>query len=136
VTRPLGPLAFVLAGMAIFAAGCGQSDKDKAKSAVQTYIDGLASGDGKKVCDQLAPSVQARIKTGQHAKDCASAISSYAKTKQGSAIGPAFKTAKIQSVELKGKSGVATVSLPLLGQPTSIPLEKSGDTWRIASVGP
>jgi hypothetical protein len=134
VTRPL---AAVLAGMAILAlTGCGQSDKDKAKSAVQTYIDGLASGDGKKVCGVLPPSVQTRIKNGQHAKDCATAIDAYVKTKQGSAIGPSFKTATIKSVKVKGNSGVATVSLKVLVQPTTIPLQKQDGKWRVSSVGP
>jgi len=78
-------LALFAAALAVLVAGCGgQSDKDKVKSHVQSYIDGLPSKNGKKVCDQLAPSVHTQVKQRASTKDCATAINKFEAPTPGS----------------------------------------------------
>src|SRR4051812_23762034 len=95
----------VLAALAVLA-GCGggQSDQDKAKSTVQSYVDGLASSDGQKVCDQLSESVQTLVKARAKTKDCKTAIDNFEKSQTGRAVAPAFKTAKVKGVTTKGNT--------------------------------
>jgi hypothetical protein len=122
--------------LAVTAAGCGgQSDKDKVRSTIQTYIDGLASGNGKKVCDQLAKRVQAQVKQGGSAKDCAAAFSAFVKSTQGRGVSPAFKSAKIKEVEEKGNTATATVTVRVNGEESAarIPLEKEDGDWKITA---
>jgi len=122
--------------MAVVAIGCGgQSDQDQVKSTVQTYVDGLASRDGKKVCDQLAPSVQNLVKQRAKAKDCQTAINSFENSTTGRAVAPAFKTAKVEEVNAKGNSATAKVTVKVGGSnsSTTIPLEKQGGDWRITA---
>lgn len=121
---------------AVLVAGCGQSDKDKVKSTVQTYVDGLASKDGKKVCDQLAGSVQTQVKARASTKDCATAIDRFEASTTGRAVAPSFKTAKISDVKVKGGNATVTLALTIPGgqtTSTSIPLEKESGNWKITS---
>jgi hypothetical protein len=126
-----------LAALALFFAGCGQSDKDKVKSTVQSYIDGLAKKDGKKVCDQLTPSVQTQVKQRSQAKDCATAIDKFEASTTGKAVAPAFQTAKVTSVNVKGGNATASISLKVgtTTTTTTIPLQKVSGNWKILSPG-
>jgi len=120
----------------VLAAGCGsKSDKDEVKSTVQTYVDGLASGDGKKVCDQLAVSVQTQVQQRSKTKDCATAINRFESSAGGKAVAPAFKTADIGQVNTKGTTATARVTVKVNGadNSTTIPLEKQGGKWKITA---
>ena len=120
---------------ALAAAGCGSSDKDKVKSVVQSYIDGLATHNGKKVCDQLAGSVQSLVKERASAKSCAAAINTFQSSAIGRSVAPAFKTAKIKDVTVKGGTAAATLNVAVAGKnnPVTIPLEKVSGNWKITS---
>jgi hypothetical protein len=131
-------LALALSALAaVLVAGCGaKSDKDQVTDTVQSYIDGLGSKDGKKVCDQLAGSVQSQVKSRASTKDCATAINRFESSNTGRAVAPSFKTAKINEVNVKGSTASATLSLQVPGSgatPTTIPLEKQGGSWKITS---
>jgi hypothetical protein len=130
-------LCALLACLAVLAAGCGQSDKDKVKSTVQSYIDGLAKKDGKKVCDQLIASVQTQVKQRSQAKDCATAIDKFEASSNGKSVAPAFKTAKVTAVAVKGSDATASISLKVGTGTTSttIPLQKVSGSWKILSPG-
>jgi hypothetical protein len=133
VKRQLLALA---AGLAMVATGCGgSSDKDKIRSTVQTYVDGLAEKDGRKVCDQLTLAVQAQVKQRSQAKDCATAIDRFEASATGKAVAPAFKTAKIKSVTAKGSTAAVTVTVKVggSGTDTTIPLQKVNGKWKISS---
>jgi hypothetical protein len=133
VKRTLLTAAAVLA---VAAPGCGQSEKDKVKSTVQSYVDGLASSDGKKVCDQLTTTAQDQIKARAQTKDCASAIERFEKSKSGRAVAPSFKNAKVSQVNQKGSSATAQVEIEVAAQRTSttVPLEKQDGDWRITGA--
>jgi Putative lumazine-binding len=118
-------------------AGCGSdSPKESVKKTVQTYVDGLGSQDGKKVCDQLAPSVQSQVKQRGGTKDCAAAIDRFEKSPTGKAVAPAFKNATVSTVTLNGDKATAVVSVKVAGQEanTTVPLEKVGGKWRITAT--
>lgn len=124
------------AALALVLAACGgESDKDKVKSTVQSYVDALASRDGKEVCDQLSPAVQTQVKQRAKAKDCETAINNFERSATGRAVAPAFKTAKIKEVNAKGKTASATVTVKVNGQDssTTIPLEKVDGDWKITA---
>jgi outer membrane murein-binding lipoprotein Lpp len=127
----------LLVPLALLVAGCGsKSDKDQVRSTVQTYIDGLASKNGKKVCDQLAPSVQTLVKQRSSTKDCATAINKFEASSTGRAVAPAFNTAKIKEVTAKGSTASATLNLQIPGGSatnTTIPLEKVNGKWKITA---
>jgi hypothetical protein len=125
----------VVAALALLVGCGGQSDKDKVKSTVQSYVDGLASRDGKKVCDQLAASVQTQVKQRAKAKDCQTAINTFESSATGRAVAPAFKTAKIKEVNAKGNTAAATVTVKVNGSDssTTIPLEKVKGDWKITA---
>lgn len=130
-------LCAVLACLTVVATGCGQSDKDKVKSTVQSYIDGLAKKDGKKVCDALVPSVQVQVKQRSTAKDCPTAIDKFEASSNGKSVAPAFKTAKVTAVAVKGSDATASISLKVGTSTTSttIPLQKVSGSWKILSPG-
>lgn len=106
------------------------------KSTVQSYVDGLGSQDGKKVCDQLAPSVQNEVKQRGGAKSCPAAIDSFEKSATGKAVAPAFKTATVSTVTLKGDKATAVVSVKVAGQEanTTVPLVKVNGNWKITAA--
>ena len=119
-------------------AGCGGSGspKDSVKKTVQGYADGLASQDGKKVCDQLAPSVQSAVKQRGGAKDCATAMNTFEKSAKGKAVAPVFKTASVSTVTLSGNKATAVLDVKVGAQetPITIPLEKINGSWKITSA--
>jgi hypothetical protein len=117
--------------------GCGQSDTDKARSTVQSYVDGLASKDGRKVCDQLALSVQAAVQQRSKSKTCAAAVERFESSADGRQVAAAFNTAKVDQVNVKGKVASAKLHLTVPGGAptnTTIPLEKDGDNWKITQA--
>jgi hypothetical protein len=129
-------LSVLLAVLAVAAVGCGQSDTDQVKGVVQTYVDGLAARDGKKVCDQLAGSVQTQVKQRASAKDCATAINRFQSSSIGRAVAPAFKTAKIQDVSVKNNTATVTLEVKVGGRdtPVTVPLEKVSGNWKISAT--
>jgi hypothetical protein len=56
------PTLALLAAAALVAGGCGGSDADDAESTVSTAVSGLAEGDSKQVCDQLAPAGKRQVR--------------------------------------------------------------------------
>ena len=128
-------LVVALAALAVV--GCGSdSPKDSVKKTVQSYVDGLGSQDGKKVCDQLAPSVANQVKQRGGAKDCPTAIDNFEKSATGKAVAPAFKNATVSTVTLKGDTASAVVSVKVAGQEanTTVPLEKVNGKWKITAA--
>ena len=125
----------LLAALALAACG-SKSPKDSVKSTVQSYVDGLSSQDGSKVCDQLAPAVQAQVKQRGGAKDCATAIDSFEKSATGKAVAPAFKNASVTTVTVSGDKASAVVSVKVAGQEanTTVPLEKVDGSWKITAA--
>lgn len=125
----------VVVVVVIAASGGGSNDKDKIRSAVQTYIDGLAQRDGRKVCDQLTLTVQQQVSQRSQTKDCPTAINRFEASKTGRAVAPAFKSAKVKSVTSKGDTAAATVTVRVAGAntDTTIPLQKVNGKWKISS---
>jgi hypothetical protein len=127
-------LSAVVLAAALFGVGCGgQSDTDKVKSTVQTYVDGLASRNAKKVCDQLSASVQTQVKQSGRAKDCATAIRNFENSANGRAVAAAFKTAKISEINVKGNIATAKVTVKVSANGATVPLEKQGGDWKITA---
>ena len=126
-------LAAGCAATALALAGCGQSDEDKVKETVNSYITALADGDGDKACGLVSKAAGDQIKTQSKAKDCAAAIESFTKSSDGAAVKKAFKSAKVEKVEVKGEKATATIRVEK--QTAPLPLEKSGDEWKLSSVG-
>ena len=126
-------LAAGCAAAALAIAGCGKSDEDKVKDTVSSYISALADGDGDKACGLVSNAAGDQIKKQSKAKDCASAIESFTKSDDGAAVKKAFKEAKVEKVEVKGEKATATIRVEQ--QTAPLPLEKSGDDWKLSSVG-
>jgi uncharacterized lipoprotein len=130
------PVCATVAVLAMLAAGCGsKSESEKVKSTVQSYVDGLASRDGKKVCDQLASAVQVQVQQRYSVPDCPAGIAKV-ESSAGRAIAPAFKTAEIKEVNVKGNVASAGITVKVNGKdnPATIPLEKVGGSWKITAA--
>ena len=114
-------------------AGCGKSDDEKVKETATQYLKALSTGDGDKACGLVSAGAANQIKTQSKAKDCASAIESFTKSADGAAVMKAFKAAKVEKVQVKGKKATATIKVA--NQTAPLPLEKNGDDWKLSSVG-
>jgi hypothetical protein len=126
-------LAAGCAAASLAFAGCGKSDEDKVKETVTSYINALSAGDGNKACGLVSAAAANQIKTQSKAKDCASAIETFTKSSDGAAVKAAFKAAKVEKIQVKGKKATATIRVA--SQTAPLPLEKDGDNWKLSSVG-
>jgi ketosteroid isomerase-like protein len=59
VVRPLTLLICTVALLGL--AGCGESDQEKAREAVQNYVDASNDGDAQKVCDLYSAAYKAQL---------------------------------------------------------------------------
>ena len=129
-----GMVALACAWM-LFVPAPGQGNQEEAvKSAVDSYVQAFASGDGKAACDQLNEAARQAV-TGMSvkigAKDCPSAME---KTRQigGSQVRAIARKIRVRKVDVKGST--ARVTLRAAGQDSVAELEKVGSKWKISSL--
>jgi ABC-type oligopeptide transport system substrate-binding subunit len=111
---------------AVALAGCGGSDP---KSAVTTYLNALASGDGKTACAQLDPAaINKLIGSAAAGQSCAGLLSSVNK------LLPASQKQALQNAKITGSStsgNNATVNLTINGRSREVKLVNSSGKWVI-----
>ena len=131
--------------------GCGdeESDEDKVENTVTGFFDNVADGEGQAACARLTDSAVKELSAAafllQAPASCQEAVDLTAK-QLGDEEKEALKSATVSRVTVTG--GRATVAdtdiqVDLEGQssvfrnndPNPIELQKSGDDWKISSLG-
>lgn len=146
-------VAGLVAGLvaAVTVAGCGgsESDEDKVESAVTGFFANVADGEGKTACARLTDSAVKELSAAafilQAPASCEEAVE--LTTKQlGDEEKKALRSARVERVTVtENKATVADndIEVDLEGQssvfrnndPNPIELVKSGDDWKISSLG-
>ncbi|HVL31750.1 MAG TPA: hypothetical protein VM299_05900 [Solirubrobacteraceae bacterium] len=126
----------ILAAGALVAAGCGESDADKAEDTVTTAVSGLAVGNEKRVCDQLTPAAQRQILgfladnplgfPSIKASDCLDAIN-----KLHAALTPAQRAALENGEVGEAKVTGDTATVRVVGFGMTAKLQKIDGEWMI-----
>jgi ketosteroid isomerase-like protein len=118
-------------------AGCGSSADESlaAKQAVQNYLAAFASGDSTEACAMLTDTARAYV-TGMSATvgahDCPTAFAAVHKI-GGSQVATIASKTKIRHVDVNGSKAKVTLT-SADGDDAVAELEKTGDSWKIASL--
>lgn len=148
--RLLAVLLAVLAAL-IGLAGCGdeESDEDKAEKTITGFFDNVADGEGQAACARLTDSAVKEISAAafllQAPASCQEAIELTSK-QLGDEEKEALKSADVGRVTVTGDRATVAdtdIQVDLEGQssvfrnndPKPIELQKSGDDWKISSLG-
>jgi hypothetical protein len=141
-----------LLALTVVAAGCGESDSDEeaVKSTVAGFLEDVADGDGGAGCARLTEAGVREFSSAafflQAPATCPEAIK-VANGQLSDDQKKALRTAKVNRVTVSGERATVADSdieldvegdgsiLFLNNDPKPFQLEKSGDSWRIASVG-
>jgi len=111
-------------------AGCGASDEDEARAAVEKYVQALNEGDSEAACEQLTEGATQQIEE-QFDDDCAGALDQ-AIGAVGEA-GASFEDLEVGDVNVEGETATATIEAP--GGSTTTELTKEDGDWKLASPG-
>jgi hypothetical protein len=148
--RLLVVLLVVLAG-ALGVAGCGDDESDEAKveNTVTGFFDNVADGEGQAACARLTDSAVKELSAAafllQAPASCQEAVELTAK-QLGDEEKKALKSADVSRVTVTGERATVAdtdIEVDLEGQssvfrnndPKPIELQKSGDDWKISSLG-
>jgi len=123
-------IALIVAAVALGAAGCGESEEDKAKSTVEDYLEAVTKGDGDKACALVTAQTKKNIEKG--GRKCGETISALNKG-PGRQVLQAFKDAKVENVKVNGDRGTADIKVKQLSQKTN--LRKEDGKWKLDSTG-
>ena len=126
-------IALLIAVLALGAAGAGcggGSEEDKAKSAVEDYLQAVTKGDGEKACSLVTEQTKKNIEKG--GRKCAETISALNKG-PGRAVLQTFKDAEVENVKVNGDRGTADIKVKQLTQKTN--LRKEDGQWKLDSTG-
>jgi Domain of unknown function (DUF4878) len=123
-------IALLLAAVALFVVGCGESEEDKAKSAVEDYLAAVTKGDGDKACSLVTEQTKKNIERG--GRKCGETISALNKG-PGRQVLESFKDAKVENVKINGDRGTADIKVKSVTQKTQ--LRKEGGDWKLDSTG-
>lgn len=132
--------ALVALGVALVAAGCGDSgpsDDEKIRTALTTYYQAFASGDGATACDQLAKDSVESLEKQAKGRTCPQVLDAALQRPGYASVAQRLTRAKITRVTIAGDK--ATVNLDVPGVPASakrvpVLLKKEGDAWKITSA--
>jgi Domain of unknown function (DUF4878) len=130
MTTPRALIALFATALALFAAGCGDSDSDKAKSTVEDYLAAVTKGDGDKACSLITDQTKKNIEKG--GRKCGETISALNKG-PGRQVLQAFKDAKVENVKVNGDRATADIKVKSLTQKTN--LRKEDGKWKLDSTG-
>jgi hypothetical protein len=129
----MGRIAATVVAVALTLAGCGgsdpTSDEQVIEDTVKTYFTAFADGDGQRACDQLSSSVQGQIEKATKAKDCATALEAAAQQPEFKQYVDELRDVEVLKVTVADRD--ATAKIKAIGQTTTMPLRKDGDTWKI-----
>jgi hypothetical protein len=120
--------AILLGSLALSACGGGADPK----SVVKTYLNALASGDGKTACKQLdQQAINKLLGSASQGQSCATLLS------QVNKLLPASQKQALQSAQVTGSStsgNTAKVTLTISGKTRTVHLIQSGGNWVITSA--
>jgi ketosteroid isomerase-like protein len=120
-----GSFVAVTCALALVAAGCGESDQEQARDAVQDYVDAVGAQDYDAVCDLYSDSFKDELAVGEN---CAAFV------QEQTSGGP---PQELEVVDVRVNGDKATADLDAsneAGGPSRITLqlERDGDDWRIS----
>jgi ketosteroid isomerase-like protein len=121
-------------------AGCGDSgpsDETKIKTALTTYYQAFASGDGAGACDQLSKDSVKALEKQAKGKTCPQVLDTALQRPGYASVAQRLTRATITKVTIAGDK--ATVSIDVPGLPASamrlpVLLKKEGDGWKITNA--
>ena len=122
--------ALLVAVSLVFAAGCGGSEEDKAKSAVEDYLKAVTKGDGDKACSLITEQTKKNIERGE--RKCGETVSALNKG-PGRAVLKPYEDAKVENVKVNGDR--ATADIKVNDQTQKVNLRKEGGDWKLDSTG-
>ena len=129
-SRSRRAIATLAAGLALVAVpGCGPfgSDEDDVKEVVQDYAEGVADGDGKKVCDTLAEDSKKQFEeAGTKCEDTFESFGAFLNEEQKDKLKDVDP-----DVEIDGDNATAKVDELQGTGSTEVKLKKEDGDWKI-----
>ncbi len=141
--------AVLFAGLAVAACGDSESEEDKVESTVTGFFDNVADGKGQSACARLTDAAVKELSAAafilQAPASCEEAVE--LTTKQlGDEEKKALRSARVERVTVTDNRATVAdndIEVDLEGQssvfrnndPKPIELQKSGDEWKISSLG-
>ena len=148
--RRLLAVFLVVLAAALGVAGCGEeSEEDKVESTITDFFDSVADGQGQNACARLTDSAVKELSAAafllQAPASCQEAVERTAKQLDDEEK-KALKSATVNRVTVTGNRATVAdtdIQVDLEGQssvfrnndPNPIELQKSGDDWKISSLG-
>jgi len=131
MTRARALTAILAASVALSAAACAatQSEEDKAKTAVESYLNAVTNGQGEQACGKVTEATKKNIERG--GRSCADTISSLS-SGPAKAVLQAFKNADVNNVKLSGDRGTADIKVTGMTRQTN--LRKEDGEWKLDST--
>jgi hypothetical protein len=118
-------------------AGCGGSDpksgsdREQVEQTIKGYMNGLADGDGEQACGHLTESAQGNIATAGGANSCQEAVDGL-KDALPDDDRQKLRAVRVTEARIDGSTAEARISTGSETPPDPVPLEKTGDGWKIA----
>ena len=121
-------------------AGCGDDQASSPAGAVRAYNDAVADGDGERACGYLDPAAQEELRQstqGEARRSCEEVIDLLAEFYDDTTK-DRLRNAEVAASEQGDRAAARLTSPDGLGGPEreqAIELRRSGDEWRIVSLG-
>jgi hypothetical protein len=124
--RPILTAAVCLAALAV-AIGCGQSDEQQARDAVQDYVDARVEGDYERECELYSDSYKEQLGVDGNCPEF---------VKEAASGGP---PSELEIVDVRVNGDKANADLDATGESGApirigLQLEREGDEWRISAL--
>ena len=120
--------------------GCGDSgpsDDEKIRTALTTYYQAFASGDGATACDQLAKETVESLEKQAKGRTCPQVLDAALQRPGYASVAQRLTRATITKVTIAGDKATASLDVPgLPARAKRVPvlLKKEGDAWKITSA--
>src|SRR3712207_9495113 len=101
------------------AAGCGESDEDRIRTAITDYYKAFAAGDGEKACAQLSDKARDQFTLRSKAPGCPAAVAAAVERPDVKKFRDRLGDVNIQGVDVNGRTATADVSA--IGATTRVP---------------
>jgi hypothetical protein len=115
--------AAVVAGAALFAAGCGGGDGGSPEGAVEALYSAAVDGDAGAVCDNLSTAaIEASVEEGS---ECEDALDSATLEAAGAFLG------EFEVGEADVDGGEGTVEVSFAGETSDVPVVEEDGEWKV-----
>lgn len=133
-------IACLVAALAVGACGGSSEpapadDREQIEETVSAYFAALVDGDVEKACGQVTEAVQRNIATARGQDSCERALEGVDRAIESDPAGEErMRAMRVADVEIDGATASVRVAFGESDAPAPIPMEKTGDGWRIAGL--